>query len=267
MGRRAVGFQAHAGVPPHLAIIRAEQDPAADSYLRQIRRAFGGRGLTTSTRPLGDDTDERELAELLAELASDESIHGILVQLPLPGSLTFETVARHLPPEKDVDGAHPVHAGILAQGRPGLAPSAPRAGLEMLRAARVPLAGKTAVVVGRSPIVGRPMAQLLLQEDATVVICHSRTPDLAAFTRQADVLVAAAGRPGLIDASGVKPGVVVVDFGINLVEGRLVGDVDFDSVSAVAGAITPVPGGTGPVTTAVLARNVLDNAERLSGIR
>ena len=191
---------------------------------------------------------------------ADDTVHGILVQLPLP-PLTFDVVSRHLT-AKDVEGVSAAQAGLLAQGRPQVVPSTPLAGLEILRAAGTLLAGRTAVVVGRSPIVGRPMAQLLLQQDCTVTVCHSRTPDLGHFTRQADVLVAAVGRPALISAEIVKPGSTVIDFGINDVDGRLVGDVDFEAAQRVAGAITPVPGGTGPVTTALLARNLLDLAER-----
>lgn len=250
-----------------MAIVRAEHDLASDSYLRQIGRAFRGRGLATAVYPLGPAAGELELADLLAELGANPAVHGILVQLPLPATLTFQQATEHLPRNKDVDGAHPANAGELAQGRSALAPSAPQAGLEILRAAGIALAGQTAVVVGRSPIVGRPMAQLLLRQDATVVICHSRTPSLTHFTGQADVLIAAAGRSGLISAAGVKPGATVVDFGINTVDGRIVGDVDFESTRQVAGAITPVPGGTGPVTTAVLARNLMDNAERSAGDR
>ena len=242
--------------------MRVGEDPASESYLRQIIQAVAKHGLAAAVHPLPAGVAEPELARLLAALGSDRAVDGILVHLPLPPPLTSEAVARHLPADKDVDGVHPLNAGALAQGRPAPVPSAPVAGLEIVRDAGTPLAGRTAVVVGRGPVVGRPLAQLLLQADATVVICHSRTPDLASFTRQADVLLAAAGRPRLIGATHVRPGATVIDFGINAVDDRLVGDVDFDAVLGVAGAITPVPNGTGPVTTAVLARSLLDHAER-----
>ena len=202
------------------------------------------------------------LRDLLAQLAGDSSVQGILVPQPLTPPFTLDQVFAALPAAKDVEGVHPLNAGALAQNRRSVVPSTPLAGMELLRAAGVELAGATAVVVGRSPIVGRPLALLLLGADATVVICHSKTPDLGSVTRRADVLCVAAGRAGLVRGDMVKPGAVVVDFGINVAGDRLVGDVAFDEVADVAGAITPVPGGTGPVTTAVLARNLLDLAER-----
>jgi methylenetetrahydrofolate dehydrogenase (NADP+)/methenyltetrahydrofolate cyclohydrolase len=253
-------------VAPGLVVVRGGDDPASASYLRQIQRAFGARDLAVDVRTLPVGADEAALAELLGTLGGDRSAHGILVQLPLPEPLSAELVVKYLRPEKDAEGVHPSNAGALAQGRAGgTVPSTPLAGLEILKAAGVPLAGQTAVVVGRSAIVGRPMALLLLQEHATVTICHSRTPNLAAVARQADILVAATGRPGLIDGSMIKPGATVVDFGINVVDGSIVGDVEATSAGQVAGALTPVPGGTGPVTTAVLARNLLDLAERTLG--
>ena len=248
-----------------LAVVQAGEDPASAAYLRQIERAFAARGVGTRVVPLPEPVDEHDLDLAMLRLADDDAVHGVLVQLPLP-PLTFDVVASHIPAAKDVEGIGAMSAGLLAQGRAApTIPSTPLAGLELLRASQTPLAGQAAVVVGRSPIVGRPMAQLLLREDATVTICHSRTPDLGRVTRQADVLVAAVGRPALISAEMVKPGATVIDFGINEVDGRLVGDVDFEAVGEVAGAITPVPGGTGPVTTAVLARNLLDLAERTLG--
>ena len=249
------------GVPPILAIVCAGDDPASAAYLRQIERTFAARALATRVVQLGDRPDEQSLAARIAELVADRMVHGILVQLPLPLPLTFEVVSRCLV-AKDVEGISAPQAGLLAQGRPATVPSTPLAGLEILRAAGTPLAGRTAVVVGRSAIVGRPMAQLLLQHDCTVIVCHSRTPNLGHFTRQADILVAAVGQPALVSAAMVKPGATVIDFGINEVDGQLVGDVDFEAAQTRASAITPVPGGTGPVTTAVLARNLLDLAER-----
>jgi methylenetetrahydrofolate dehydrogenase (NADP+)/methenyltetrahydrofolate cyclohydrolase len=199
---------------------------------------------------------------LLDALAADETIHGILLTQPMPAPFRLDRAIEHLPPGKDVEGIHPWHAGALAQGRAGIVPSTPQAGMEILSANGVTLRSASAVVVGRSPIVGRPLIQLLLLENATVTVCHTRTADLGAVTRQADVLLLAAGRANLVDGSMVKPGAVVIDFGINVVDDKLVGDADFESVSAVASAITPVPGGVGPVTTAVLARNLVELAEQ-----
>jgi methylenetetrahydrofolate dehydrogenase (NADP+)/methenyltetrahydrofolate cyclohydrolase len=245
---------------PRLAIVEAADDPASATYLRQIERAFERHGLATVRRQPAQ-TEQTSLDALLDELAADSAVHGILLTQPLPSPLRLDRAVEHLPPGKDVEGIHPWHAGALAQGRAGIVPSTPRAGMEILAANGVTLRGASAVVVGRSPIVGRPLIQLLLLENATVTVCHTRTADLGAVTRQADVLLLAAGRANLVDGSMVKPGAVVIDFGINVVDDKLVGDATSDSVSAVAGAITPVPGGVGPVTTAVLARNLVELAE------
>jgi methylenetetrahydrofolate dehydrogenase (NADP+) / methenyltetrahydrofolate cyclohydrolase len=242
---------------PQLAVLRVGEDPAAAAYLRQISRGFAAHGLLAAGVTLPPDSDQGTVAATLASLAVDPSIHGILLELPLPAGLRPEPLVEAIPLEKDVEGLHPYHVGQLALGRPSFVPSTPLAGLEILRRSAVELSGRVAVVVGRSPVVGRPMASLLVQADCTVITCHTRTADLRAFARQADVLVAAAGRAGLIRGEMLKPGAVVIDFGTNELEGRLVGDVDFASASAVASAITPVPGGTGPVTTAVLGRNLV----------
>lgn len=241
-------------------MVRVGEDPAALSYLRQITRAFERHGLAVETRALAEGCTQADLAAALAELAAAPLVHGILLQLPLPRGLRAEPLLEALPLAKDVEGLHPFHAGQLALGRATIVPSTPLAGLEVLRAAGYDPAGRLAVVVGRSAVVGRPLASLLLQADATVVICHSRTPDLGALTGQADILCAAAGRPGLIRGEMVKPGAIVLDFGTNEVDGRLVGDIDAASVAERAAAITPVPGGIGPVTTAVLARNLVQLA-------
>ncbi len=262
MGRRAGRLRSATGATPHLAVVRGTGDAAADSYLRQISRGFGQAKLECSVHEFAVATPESVLATRLRNLAADRAVHGILVQLPLPDPLTLNSAIPWLPPEKDVEAVHPINAGLLAQGRPSVVPSTPLAGLEILRAEGVDLAGKRVVVVGRSPIVGRPLALLLLGEHATVTICHTRTRDLSEVTRQADILLVAAGRPHLLDASAIKAGAIVVDFGITAVGGRLLGDVDTESAQAVAAAITPVPGGTGPVTTALLARNLVDLAER-----
>lgn len=262
VGRRAAGFRARASAPPGLAIVQTGDDPASAAYLRQIERAFGARDIGVARHRVEAEQGADGLRLLLRQLAVDATVHGILVPQPLAPPFSLEQVFEILPAAKDVEGIHPLNAGALAQNRPAVVPSTPLAGMELLRAGGIELAGTTAVVVGRSPIVGRPLALLLLAADATVIACHSKTDDLGRYTRQADVLCVAAGRAGLIRGDMVKPGAAVIDFGINAVGERLVGDVAFDEVVAVAGAITPVPGGTGPVTTAVLARNLLDLAER-----
>lgn len=231
--------------------------------MRQIARSFERHGLEV-TLPTPDRADEASVVSLLDSLAADDGVTGILLTMPLPASISQDAVIAHLPLAKDVEGIHPANAGALAQGRPQIVPSTPRAGLEILKAAGgIELRGKVAVIVGRSAIVGRPLAQLLLLEDATVVTCHTKTVDLAEWTRRADMLLLAAGRSGLVDGSMVRPGATVIDFGTNVIGDTLVGDADFESVSEVAGAMTPVPGGVGPVTTAVLARNLVELAERL----
>lgn len=195
-------------------------------------------------------------------MAADDAIHGILLTQPLPSPLRLDLALRHLPVGKDVEGIHPEHAGLLTQGQRTIVPSTPLAGIEILQAEGVELRGKHAVIVGRSQIVGRPLIQLLLAEHATVSVCHTRTPDLGEITRQADVLLVAAGRANLVTGSMVKPGAIVVDFGINMLGDKMVGDAEAESVAEVAGALTPVPGGVGPVTNAVLARNLVELAER-----
>lgn len=241
--------------------MEAADDPASAAYLRQIQRLFERHGLTT-VRRTPDALTQNALNAVLDSLATDSSVDGILLTQPLPRPLNLDSALRHLPADKDVEGVHPWNAGVLAQGRPAIVPSTPLAGMEILAANGIALRGKNAVIVGRSPIVGRPLIQLLLLQDATVTVCHTRTVDLASITRQADVLLLAAGRAGLVNGSMVESGAVVVDFGINIVDGAIVGDANFESVSAVAGAITPAPGGVGPVTNAVLARNLIELAER-----
>ena len=228
--------------------------------MRQISRSFANHGLSAEAITLADGVEQRTATETLRRLAADPSKHGLLLQLPLPVGLHSDPLLEAIPLEKDVEGLHPFHVGRLALGRPTFIPSTPLAGLEILRRSGVELAGRLAVVVGRGPVVGRPLASLLIGADCTVVVCHSRTAELAAVTRQAEVLLAATGRAGLIRGDMLKPGVVVIDFGTSEVDGRLVGDVDFESASAVAAAITPVPGGTGPVTTALLGRSLLEAA-------
>jgi methylenetetrahydrofolate dehydrogenase (NADP+) / methenyltetrahydrofolate cyclohydrolase len=211
---------------------------------------------------LPGNASEAQLLERVARLNADPRIHGILVQRPLPRQIDSARVLAAISPAKDVDGFHAESLGALVQGRPGFVPCTPAGVMEMLRHARVPLAGARAVIVGRSTIVGKPLALLLLQKDATVTICHSKTRDLAATTREADVLVAAVGKAKLVTGDMVKPGACVIDVGINrLSNGKLAGDVDFDAAKEVAGSITPVPGGVGPMTIAMLIANTVRSAE------
>lgn len=258
---------ARIGHRPAIAVVQMGHDPAADRYVRAIRRAFEHVELGFQLRALSREAPAADLEAALRDLNADARISGILVQMPLPAHVLPDLVPQTLAPEKDVDGLHPINAGRLVAGDPrGLVPATPLGGLELLRRYNVPIAGRHAVVVGRSNVVGKPMALLLLHQHATVTIAHSRTTDLPALTRQADILVAATGRAGLIRAGMVRPGAVVVDFGVNVVDGKLVGDVAFEEVAAVAGAITPVPGGTGPMTNAMLIRNTLLAARRAHGV-
>jgi methylenetetrahydrofolate dehydrogenase (NADP+) / methenyltetrahydrofolate cyclohydrolase len=247
-----------AGVAPALAVVQVAGDSASDRYVRSLQKACDDTGIAFAHRLLPADTTQSALEASVRELSADGSISGILLQLPLPADLLPTGAIAQLDPRKDVDGVHPISAGLLAQGLPCLVPNTPAGGMELLRRNGIVLAGKRALVVGRSNIVGKPMALLLLQENATVTIAHSRTPDLAGAVRAAEIVVAAVGRAGLITGAMLRPGAVVVDFGINLLDdGAMVGDVDFASAAEVAGAITPVPGGTGPVTNVMLLRNVL----------
>ena len=254
-------FVANTGVAPALAVVQVAGDAASDRYVRSIQKSCGDVGIAFIHRLLPADTAQSTLEASVRELSDDHAISGILIQLPLPAGLVSAGVIAQLDPRKDVDGVHPISAGLLAQGLPCLLPNTPAGGMELLHRNGIALAGKRALVVGRSNIVGKPMALLLLQEHATVTIAHSRTPDLAGVVRAAEIVVAAVGRAGLITGAMLRRGAGVVDFGINvLADGTMVGDVDFASAAEVAGAITPVPGGTGPVTNVMLLRNVLQAA-------
>jgi methylenetetrahydrofolate dehydrogenase (NADP+)/methenyltetrahydrofolate cyclohydrolase len=254
------------GRAPMLAVVQVEGDAASSRYVRSLEKLCAAAGAGFRLDLLPADVAQQALLDTIGGLNADPAVDGILLQLPLPGHLDQSSAVLAIDHRKDVDGVHPINAGLLAQGRAALIPNTPAGGMALLRRYEVELRGKRAAVVGRSAIVGRPMALLLLQADATVTICHSRTPDLGAVLRECDVVCVAAGRPGLVTAEMIKPGAVVVDFGTNVSEsGGLVGDVDFDGVSAVAGAITPVPGGTGPVTNAILLRNLITAARQPRG--
>jgi methylenetetrahydrofolate dehydrogenase (NADP+)/methenyltetrahydrofolate cyclohydrolase len=263
--RPAVEQLAARGRRPGLAAILVGDDPASRIYVRNKLRACDETGLRRVLHEYPAGVDEATLLARVTELDRDPRVHGILVQLPLPPQIDERRVLSAVSPAKDVDGFHVQNLGLLVAGRPGFLPCTPAGVMRMLESEAVPLAGRRAVVVGRSNIVGKPVALLLLQKDATVTICHSKTVDLAAITRQADVLVAAAGRVGLITAEMVKPGACVIDVGTNrLPDGKLCGDVDFERVKSVAGWLTPVPGGVGPMTVAMLLSNTVRAALQLN---
>jgi methylenetetrahydrofolate dehydrogenase (NADP+)/methenyltetrahydrofolate cyclohydrolase len=245
---------------PGLATVLVGDDPASQIYVASKRKQTEEVGMRSIHEQLGAETPEDELLDLIASLNADETVDGILVQLPLPEQIDQDHVIAAIDPAKDVDGLSATNAGLLAQGRPGLVPCTPQGVVELLRASGTPIEGAEAVIVGRSILVGRPLAALLLGENATVTSCHSRTRDLAAVCSRADILIAAVGSPRMVGAEMVKPGATVIDVGTNRTEDGLVGDVDFDAVSEVAGAITPVPGGVGPMTIAMLLSNTLEAA-------
>jgi methylenetetrahydrofolate dehydrogenase (NADP+)/methenyltetrahydrofolate cyclohydrolase len=249
------------GGPVCLATVLVGDDPASHIYVGSKHKASHEAGIESRDHRFPSDTPESDVLDLLAELNADDSVDGILVQLPLPEHMDEALVTRSVDPAKDVDGFHPLNAGRLYLGEPFLVPATPLGIMAMLEEYGVELKGLEAVVIGRSEIVGKPMAMLLLAEHATVTICHSRTADLASHTRRADVLVAAVGKPGLVTPDMVKPGAVVVDVAMNRTEAGLVGDVD-TNVAEVAGLMTPVPGGVGPMTIAMLLRNTLTAAQQ-----
>lgn len=250
------------GLEPGLATVLVGDDPASAVYVRMKREDCEQVGIESFHHEPGGDVSAEDLGTLLAQLNADQRVHGILLQLPLPDHLDDAEMTALIDPAKDVDGLTPVNAGLLMHGREGLVPCTPAAVMELLMHAGVDLSGVNAVVVGRSQLVGKPLAALLLAANATVTHCHSRTRDLRAECLRADVLVAAAGQRDLITADMVKPGAVVIDVGTNRTEDGLTGDVDFDSVREVGGAITPVPGGVGPMTRAMLLENTVRAAQR-----
>jgi len=284
------GRAARGARPPCLAVVLVGDDPASQVYVRGKIAACVRTGITSREHRIPADTSQARLEALIGELNQDPGVDGILVQLPLPGGLDAKRALRGIDPAKDVDGLHPVNQGLLLGGQPGLRPCTPSACISMLKAYGIVMKGRRAVVLGRSDIVGKPISLMLLEEHATVTIAHSRTPDLPGLCREADLLVAAVGRPGLVEGSWIKPGATVVDVGINRVEdldlgarifqadprkletlrakgGVLCGDVRYGEAAAVAGAITPVPGGVGPLTIAGLMANTLQACETIGRVQ
>src|SRR5689334_19405236 len=259
--KRKVEALVQRGVRPGLGVVIAGDNPASKVYVRNKTLAAEETGVRSRLLEYGIHVSEAELMQTVAALNADSAVHGILVQLPLPKHIDASRVLESIAPAKDVDGFHEANLGALMAGRPGVVPCTPLACMRLIEHAGVQVAGRRAVVVGRSNIVGKPLAHLLLQKDATVTICHSKSADLGGICRSADLLFAAVGRPKLIGAEMVKPGACVVDVGINrLPDGKLAGDVDFDAVRSVAGWITPVPGGVGPMTIAMLLENCITAA-------
>lgn len=248
------------GFSPGLAIIRIGDDPASKTYVGTKLRKAQECGITGTEYALTAHTPEKKITDLIRRLNKDRKTHGIIVQLPLPPHFNTDKILNTISHEKDVDGLHPLNLGKLVQGRPAFVSATPQGIMEILHFYKIHIAGKNAVVVGRSDMVGKPMAALLLNADATVEICHSKTHNLAEHTKRADILVVAVGKPHFITADMVKEGAVVIDVGINRVGDKIVGDVDFEKVSRKAGAITPVPGGVGLLTVACLLKNVLKSA-------
>ena len=250
------------GIVPSLTVILVGEDPASQVYVRNKERACRACGIRSRVIRLPKDAPQHVLMDAIASVNADDSMHGLLVQLPLPAHLDEQAAIRAIDPRKDVDGFHPVNAGLLLEGQDALTPCTPTGCIELLRRANVPMDGARAVVLGRSNIVGKPMALMLLRENCTVTVCHSHTKNLAEITREADILVLAIGKARFVTADMVKPGAAVIDVGINrLPDGALCGDAD-ESVAEVAGYLTPVPGGVGPMTVACLMKNTIEAAKR-----
>ncbi len=260
----AISLKAHRGIIPGLAVVLIGEDPASQIYVGRKAKACAEVGFLSREYKLPADTSEAKLISLINDLNKDQLIHGILVQLPLPQNISTNKIIAAIDPHKDVDGFHPYNVGGLITGSPLFVSCTPQGIMELIARTGIDLKGKEAVVVGRSNIVGKPIALLLLAQHATVTICHSRTKDLSAVTRRADILIAAVGKANMIKADMVKDGVIVIDVGVNRLEnGKLAGDVDFNEVASKASFITPVPGGVGPMTIAMLMKNTLDAARRL----
>lgn len=266
IAEEVASFRREFGHGPCLAIVRLGNDPASISYARQIDKSFTETGFGYQLEVLPEGTASDELESLLEHLSIDPAVHGVMLQRPLPKTINPDVIMAHFPARKDVEGVTPANIGALMLNSGEYFPtSTPSAAIALLKRSSIPIKGRHAVVVGRSNILGRPLSMLLLHENATVTTCHSQTVDLGAYTREADILVAAVGKPKLIKRDMVKPGATVIDFGVNFLPGgQVYGDVDFDQVREIAGAITPVPGGTGPITSVMLMRNTLDAARRQS---
>jgi methylenetetrahydrofolate dehydrogenase (NADP+) / methenyltetrahydrofolate cyclohydrolase len=271
LATRTAALKSRTGVTPGLAVVLVGEDPASQVYVRNKHKQTLQVGMASFEHKLSVSTPEADLLALVATLNARNDVHGILVQLPLPKHIDAEKVLRAIDPDKDVDGFHPINVGRLSIGEPCLTPCTPSGCVILAKSVRPDLKGLEAVVIGRSTIVGKPVAQLLLREDCTVTIAHSRTRDLASVVRRADLVIAAVGRPEMVEADWLKPGAIVIDVGINRVAAadgktKLVGDVAFQECLAVAGAITPVPGGVGPMTIACLLKNTLEATERKLGV-
>jgi methylenetetrahydrofolate dehydrogenase (NADP+)/methenyltetrahydrofolate cyclohydrolase len=266
VAQQVASFRAAAGRAPGLAVVLVGVDPASSVYVRNKHKATIGAGMESFEHKLPADTSQADLIALVDRLNADPAVDGILVQLPLPGHIDERAVTTRIDPDKDVDGFHPVNAGRLATGLYGFVPCTPLGCLMLLKDQLGDLAGLDAVVIGRSNIVGKPMAQLLIKESCTVTVAHSKTRDLSSVVKRADIVVAAVGRAEMVKGEWIKPGATVIDVGINRTEQGLVGDVDFAGALSVAGAVTPVPGGVGPMTIAVLLRNTLVSAHRRAGV-
>jgi methylenetetrahydrofolate dehydrogenase (NADP+) / methenyltetrahydrofolate cyclohydrolase len=262
-----VSFMTRHGRPPGLAVVIIGRDAPSTVYLEQILRGCAKVGIDARFAELEGEATEASVVAAIRELNADPSIDGVIVQMPLPPTIRLRTVIDAIDPAKDIDGIHPLNAGLLRLGYDGFLPATAHAAVEILRRSGIELAGRDALVVGRSAVVGMPAAFLLVQEDATVTVAHSRTRDLAGHVARADIVVVAAGHPGLVTGAMLKPGAVVVDVGINLVDGHIRGDVDFESARDVASAITPVPGGVGPLTNALLLTHLIRAAERQAATR
>jgi methylenetetrahydrofolate dehydrogenase (NADP+)/methenyltetrahydrofolate cyclohydrolase len=268
VAKQAAAFQSRTGVVPHLTAVLVGDDPASQVYVRNKEKAAEKAGFKSTLIRLPAATSQAELLDVVLRLNNDRTVHGILVQLPLPKQIDSVAILDAIHPLKDVDAFHPENVGLMLQGRPRYLPCTPAGVMRLLQVTGTKLAGAHAVVIGRSDIVGKPMAALLMQKgaDATVTVCHSRTQDLAAHCRRADVLVAAIGIPEFVKGDMIKPGAVVIDVGINRLGDKLVGDVDFEPAAQVASAITPVPGGVGPMTIAMLLQNTLRAAELATSV-
>jgi methylenetetrahydrofolate dehydrogenase (NADP+)/methenyltetrahydrofolate cyclohydrolase len=250
-------FTREHGRPPGLAVVICGRDAPSLVDLERILKGCREVGIDGRFVEIEGEATEGAVTEAIRGVNADDAIDGIIVQMPLPAGIPLRAVIDAIDPNKDIDGIHPLNAGLLRLGYDGFLPATAHAAIEILRRSEIPMIGREAVVIGRSPVVGQPAAFLLVREDATVTVCHSKTRDLAAHVRRADIVVVAAGRPGLVTGAMLKPGAVVVDVGINVVDGKLVGDVDFASASRVVSAITPVPGGVGPLTNALLLSHVM----------